>query len=180
VNDGEPHQKRPTLRQRKGNYETGPGPSPTWSAAPGSTTKDFAGYMLAVVTYLLVSAIEWVAESPHAAPPTVGSEPGVERFDPCMMWEQVPATVRISTLVWFTSFLILLVQGFRNRAVPRWLAIACLIAVVPTFHHQLWRVQQCYTKLGAVDFWICIGTVCLMCLHQAFQRRLRVVVQPKG
>ena len=132
--------------------------------------------MLVVVTYLLVSTIEWVAESPHAASPTVASE-----FDPCLMlWEQVPATVRISTLVWFTSFLILLVQGFRNRAVPRWLAIACLIALVPTFHHQLWRVQQCYTKLGAVDLWICIGTVCLMCLHQTFQRRLRVVAQPKG
>jgi hypothetical protein len=41
--------------------------------------------MLVVVTYLLVSAIEWVAESPHAAPPTVASEPGVERFDPCKM-----------------------------------------------------------------------------------------------
>jgi hypothetical protein len=128
---------------------------------------------LVVITYLLAFGIEQIAATSRAAQPIVAAEPGVERFDPCMMWEQIPAAVRISTLVWFTLLAILLVQGFRNRAVSRWLAIASLIALVPTIHHWLWRVQQCYTKLGAVDFWVCIGTVCLMCLHHLFQHPRR-------
>jgi hypothetical protein len=135
---------------------------------------------LVILTYLLVSGIEWVARQSDAAAPTVVTAPGVETFDPCMMWEQIPQTVRLSTIIWFVSFLILIVQGFRNRAVPRWLAITCLVCIVPTVNHWSWRVQRCYTTLGAVDFWICIGSVCLMCLHQIFQRPRRIVAQLEG
>jgi hypothetical protein len=97
---------------------------------------------LVVITYLLAFGIEQIAATSRAAQPIVAAEPGV-------MWEQIPAAVRISTLVWFTLLAILLVQGFRNRAVSRWLPIPSLIALVPTIHHWLWRVQQCYTKLAA-------------------------------
>jgi hypothetical protein len=135
--------------------------------------------MIVVVTYLLLALMEQVVGSSQPASPTRASESGVETFNPCMMWEQIPVTVRVATIVWFPSFLVLLVQGFRNRAVPRWVAAACLITIIPVINHQLWRVQQCYTKLAAVDFWICVGTVYLMCLHQLFQRPRRVAAQPK-
>ena len=133
--------------------------------------------VIVVVTYLLLALMEQVV-GPVPTRLARASESGVETFNPCMMWEQIPVTVRIATIVWFPSFLVLLVQGFRNRAVPRWVAAACLITIIPVINHQLWRVQRCYTKLAAVDFWICVGTVCLMCLHQLFQRPRCVETEP--
>ena len=66
--------------------------------------------VIVVVTYLLLllSLMEQVAGSSRpASPKTRASE-----FDPCiMMWEQIPFTVRIATLVWFPSFLVLLVHS---------------------------------------------------------------------
>ena len=60
-------------------------------------------------------------------PPVTSNQTPVEadlvRFDPCMMWEQIPATVRISSLLCFGSVVVLLAQGIRNRSVPRWVAI---------------------------------------------------------
>ena len=110
--------------------------------------------------------------------PTTANETPVEadvvRVDPCMMWEQIPATVRISTLFCFGSVVVLLTQGVRNRSVPRWLAIACLMTLIPMANHELWRVQQCYTKLGKVGFWVCLLAIVLMCFHQSFQRPDRV------
>lgn len=98
----------------------------------------------------------------------------VFQLDLCTMWEQVPAALRISTLLCFGSLLVLLIQGMRNRSVPRWLAIACLITLIPTVNHELWRVQQCYTTLSKVGFWVCISATVLMCFHQMFQRPDRV------
>jgi uncharacterized membrane protein YhaH (DUF805 family) len=98
------------------------------------------------------------------------AEPGVVQFNVCNMWEQIPATVRLSTIVSFVTTLILLVQGLRNRSVPRWLAALCLVAPFPSINHEYWQRQECYTKFGATLFWICVFAVGLMCLHQIFQR----------
>jgi len=129
---------------------------------------------LALTTFVLLLSGESLFNPSRVPVPEAAAEVGVVRSDPCMMWEQIPATVRLSAFVWFGSFLVLLVQGLRNRPVPRWLAIVCLIALVPSVNHELWRVQRCYTTLNAVAFWIWISAVAVMCLHQVVQRPLRV------
>jgi hypothetical protein len=44
-------------------------------------------------------------------PAATVAEPGVVQFNVCTMWEQIPATVRLSTIASFVTALILLVQG---------------------------------------------------------------------
>ena len=125
------------------------------------------------ITYAIVVASESLSTSSRVPAIRESVESGVVRFDPCQMWDQIPATVRASTIAFLGSFLVLFVQGLRNRSAPRWLAIACLVALVPMVNYQLWTVQRCYTKVEALGFWMCISALVLMCLHQIFGRRTR-------
>lgn len=128
-----------------------------------------------VISYVLVIASQLLVNGLRGHESATVDEVGVAQFDPCTMWEQMPATVVLSSIVWFVSFVILLVQGLRNRSAPRWLAITCLVALGPTVNHNLsWRLQHCYTKVGRVGFWICVSAVGLMCLHQILQRPVLV------
>jgi uncharacterized membrane protein YhaH (DUF805 family) len=119
--------------------------------------------------FVLVFAIEFLFDKALVPAKTV-AEPGVVQFNVCTMWEQIPATVRLSTIVSFVTTFVLLVQGLRNRSVPRWLAALCLVAPFPSINHDYWQRQECYTKFSATLFWICIFAVAVMCLHQIFQR----------
>jgi hypothetical protein len=125
---------------------------------------------LVVTALVLISAIGFLFDKSPVSVPTTVSGTGIVQFDPCMMLDQIPASVRLDTFVWCGSFLALLVQGMRNRSAPRWLALVCLVALGPIVSQEYWRLQHCYTKLGTGIFWIWISAVSLMCLHQILQR----------
>jgi hypothetical protein len=97
--------------------------------------------------FVLVFAIEFLFDKALVPAKTV-AEPGVVQFNVCTMWEQIPATVRLSTIVSFVTTFVLLVQGLRNRSVPRWLAALCLVAPFPSINHDYWQRQECYTKFS--------------------------------
>jgi uncharacterized membrane protein YhaH (DUF805 family) len=122
-------------------------------------------------TFVMVFAVELLFDNPHVPRSASVPEIGAFQIDPCTMWEQIPATVRLSTIISLVTTLILLVQGLRNRSVPRWLAILCLVALVPTINHEYWQRQECYSKLSATLLWICILATGLMCLHQIIWRQ---------
>jgi hypothetical protein len=105
----------------------------------------------------------------HRSPEsTVASTVG---WDPCMMWEQMAVTVRLSALLCFGSFLVLIVQGLRNRSVPRLLSVVGLISFGVVTQHALWREMRCDTQPGQVAFFIWIAAAVLMCLHQIVQHQ---------
>lgn len=118
---------------------------------------------------VLLLTMEFLLDKLRVPATTVG-ETGIVQFDTCVMWEQIPASVRLSTFVWCGSFLVLLIQGLRNRSAPWWLAVMCLVALGSMLSHDYWRLQHCYTKLGIAGFWIWTSAVSLMCLHQILQR----------
>jgi len=95
---------------------------------------------------------------------------GVITFDPCSMWEQIGWTIRLAALIWFGTFLPLFVQGLRNRTLPRFLAVVCLIAFGWSLRNQLWRVQHCQSNFGVGVYAVWVATVALMCLHHVLQR----------
>ncbi len=86
--------------------------------------------VLVIAIYVIWAASEALLNSSPTRVLKENLETGVIQFDSCLMWEQIPAAVRISNLLWFGSLLALLVQGMRNRSAPRWLAIACLMALI--------------------------------------------------
>lgn len=90
-------------------------------------------------------------------------------FDPCYLWEQMPADEKLAVLVFFPALLVLLVQGLRNRPVPRWLAIAALVALGPVAK-DLIRQQSLCGRQPNFGFYCWAGAVVLMCLHQMLQR----------
>lgn len=81
--------------------------------------------------------------------------------------------MRLSVLVWFGSFLVLIVQGLRNRSVPRWVAAVSLIAFGLTTYSKVWREMRCDAPAGIVAFFVWTATVGLMCLHQILRARGR-------
>ena len=81
--------------------------------------------------------------------------------------------IQFAALVWFATFLSLLVQGIRNRTVPRVVPIVSLIASAPSLRNQLWRTQHCDVNLGIVVSWVWIMAVGLMCFHHLIQRPVR-------
>src|SRR5271163_3094000 len=126
---------------------------------------------IVAVTFVVVAVIGLLFDSSRARKFTSVAVDGAIQIDPCTMWEQIPTAVRLSTTLSSVTTLILLVQGFRNRSVPRWAAILCLVAPIPTIHHEYWQRHECYTKLSATLLWICIFAVGLMCVRQILHRR---------
>jgi hypothetical protein len=92
-------------------------------------------------------------------------------LNPCFMWEQMSTMSRLSVLIWFVSFPVLVVQGLRNRPVPWWVAAASLISFGGVLKYEGWRWIACNTtrpeiiaELGRA------GTVILMSVHQLLGR----------
>jgi hypothetical protein len=90
-------------------------------------------------------------------------------WDPCRMWEQMGAVVRLSALIWFGSFLVLVVKGIRNRSAPRSLSAVGLIAFGVVTKRALWREMNCDTHAGITAFFIWTAAVGVMYLHQLVQ-----------
>lgn len=112
----------------------------------------------------------------HLLPPpdlTTVSSAGAPGWDPCSVWEQMPALMQVLALVFLVSFVVLTVQGLRNHAVPRWLAIAGLAGLVPIVDHKLWLIH-CSNKVSVVTFFIWLLAFALVCLHQILQRPARI------
>jgi hypothetical protein len=102
--------------------------------------------------------------------PSVVSEDGSVTFDVCGMWEQIGWIYGLAALVWIFTFLILILQGLRNRLVSRTTALVSLAAFGTTFYHQLWRVQHCYSLFGIASFCFWTLAVALMCLYHVLRR----------
>jgi hypothetical protein len=92
-------------------------------------------------------------------------------LNPCFMWEQMSAMSRLSVLIWFASFSVLVVQGLRNRPVPWWVAAVSLISFGGVLKYEGWRWVACNTtrpeKIAALGR---AGTVILMSVHQLIGR----------
>src|SRR5262245_15838017 len=67
---------------------------------------------------------------PHPSrPPETADADGAVTFDVCgMMWEQMSPMKQVTALLWGTSFMVLLVQGLRNRPV-RWVTVVGLVSL---------------------------------------------------
>ena len=91
-------------------------------------------------------------------------------WDPCSSWEQSRLLFTLSKLICTIAVPTMLVQGLRNRAAPRWLAILAFPAVFLVSQHWLWRVQSCYSTAGTTGFWVDVSALCIMCLHHIIQR----------
>lgn len=87
-------------------------------------------------------------------------------FNPCMMWEQLSATFRISSLSGAATLLVLVVQGLRNRSVSGWIAAVCLLAQVMLLQHELWRMQHCYSTRDVMAYVVLKSFILVMCIHQ--------------
>jgi hypothetical protein len=81
-------------------------------------------------------------------------------------WDPV---VRLSALIWFGSFLVLVVKGIRNRSAPRSLSAVGLIAFGVVTKRALWREMNCDTHAGITAFFIWTAAVGVMYLHQLVQ-----------
>src|SRR5690242_15505620 len=80
--------------------------------------------VLAALLLLLVSAF---FPPPKQTPVTSGAEAA---WNPCTMWVNYGGIHDLMVLVCFGAFLIFIVQGFRNRAGPRWLAFVGVLAII--------------------------------------------------
>jgi hypothetical protein len=91
-------------------------------------------------------------------------------MDFCNTTEYIGWKYRLAAYVWVVTFLIMIVQGLRKRTVFRLTAMVSLVAFGITLHHELWRVQHCYSNFGIASFCFWTWAVALMCLHHFLQR----------
>jgi len=82
-------------------------------------------------------------------------------------WEQMPPMKKVAGLLCIGSFLILLLQGLRNRRVPRWLTVVGLVSQVAITWYNRWEIENCWTPSSFVS----LGAIVLMYVHQLLPRR---------
>ena len=119
-----------------------------------------SGAALGVLALSIVAS--FVAPAPRAA-----------GFDLCDLLEPQwgPTIPKLATLVWLGAYVVFTVQGLRNRSGPRWLAIACVPALVLTLVKESERARSfCYTGTP-IGLFIWFSAVMIMFLHHAFQPR---------
>jgi len=134
-------------------------------------------YRTSSIAVIMVFAGMFVVPESLMVRPRIPAGSAIEggvTFDPCFMWDQVAWTIRLAFLVWFGTFLPLLVQGLRNRTLPRLMAVVCLIAFGWSLQDQLWRVQHCQSNFGIGVYAVWVATVALMGLHHVLQRPIHV------
>ena len=91
-------------------------------------------------------------------------------FDPCTMWEAIGWPVRVSVMIWFTTFIILLAKGLRNRTAARSLTVAYLLAIILPVQHQLSWYSHCSSTVGKVEALVWLSAVVGMAIHQMIQQ----------
>ncbi len=143
-------------------------------AGMGRSTRRFNGFGRITSTIALAAFVFFIAADLRLIPsllPLPRPASGVS-WDPCMIWEQIPFTVKLATLYFVALLVVLIVQGFRKRSVPPVMPIVGLIAIGITVNHELWFVGNCYTGLRAVAFWSWVCTSGLLfLLHVARNMR---------
>ena len=128
-----------------------------------------------LIVFILIEAIELLFQkSPEPKTASTVGEAVVVGWNPCMMGEQLSPIVRLSYLVWFGTFVVVIVQGLRNRPVARWLSIVSLIALGITVNHVRWEWIHCYIRPSLTTFLVWVFAVTLMCVHQIVQRPVHV------
>jgi hypothetical protein len=76
---------------------------------------------------------------------------GSVTFDLCdFMWEQMGIGKRVAALVCGFAFLVVIIQGLRNRAASRWIASAGVVSTGILLADDFWRIQNCGTALSFV------------------------------
>ena len=108
----------------------------------------------------------WMVVAVYLMSIVVGAELGLS--GPIFPCQYVSWQTNLATLLFFTSAVTILVQGFRNRAAAVLLPIACLLTAWPNIQREL--AQQCLTPGGRVGFRAIMASICLMCLHHLIQR----------
>ncbi len=131
--------------------------------------------LLAFALVAVTPASVFVRPSAPATP----TPDGAISFDPCFLVGQVGWLVRLAALSWTVTFLPLLVQGLRNRTLPKTFGILSLIAFVPIVIHGFWRVQNCETNAGVAFSVVQVVTVVVMSLHHIVPRPVNVDRRPK-
>lgn len=133
-------------------------PAPRWSA----------------ILFLAVIALDvlWPRPDPPGvqAPTVADLAAGAVAFDPCNMWEQVPAGAKFGTLFWISALAAMLVQGLRNRTVALWVSVLAFPAGAAMYEHNQWRLYQCYSATSFTWFWIDALAFCLLAAHQVLWR----------
>jgi uncharacterized membrane protein YhaH (DUF805 family) len=134
-------------------------------------------YRVASIAVVLAVVLQFIVpESMFVRPriPTGQNAEGTISFDPCFMWEQIAWTIRLATFVWLGTFLPLLVQGLRNRTLPRLVAVVSLIAFFLSLQDQPFRVLHCQSNFGISVFLTWVLAVALLCFQHAVQRPVLV------
>ena len=132
---------------------------------------------LALIAMGLAIGVESVL--PESPAPTWSPNPSrVLTIDLCQMVEQIPVSARAAGLAAFLSIIASLFQGFRNRAAPRWLAVAGLVALPLVIHREWWRIAACHSgaRKIAEATWLCAAM--LLLAHHAFHRTRSRAVTP--
>jgi hypothetical protein len=120
----------------------------------------------AVVAVYVAGIIYSVLFSQTARPTETAATDGAVSFDLCNMWEQMSAMKQIGALLWGTSFMVLLVQGLRNRPVRRWVTVVGLVSLGVTLWYDRWRVENCWTGFT----FVAMAAVIAMYVHQLLPR----------
>ena len=105
---------------------------------------------------------------PHTLRPTeTAATDGTVSFDLCNMWEQMSAMKQLGALLCGASFMVLLVQGLRNRPVRRWVTVVGLVSLGVTLWYDRWRIENCWTPIS----FVVLAAIVLMYVHQLLSRR---------
>jgi hypothetical protein len=101
--------------------------------------------------------------------PTTFSD-GIQ-FNPCGMWTRVALTDRLSLVVWFATFLGILVYGLCDRRAPIRLNLISLVAFVASLWCRLPEVRYCWTNVGISAFFVGVAAVSVVYMQQQIFRR---------
>jgi hypothetical protein len=122
----------------------------------------------AVLIVYVVGIIYGIFFSQTSRPTKTAAADGTVAFDLCgVMWEQMSPMKQLAALGSAISFLVLLVQGLRNRLVQRWVTVVGLVSLGMILWYERWRIENCWTTFS----FVALGTIVLMYVHQLLPRR---------
>lgn len=94
--------------------------------------------------------------------------PGVLAWDPCRAYAQMSASAKGGTFVFLAAFVVLLIQGLRNRQGSRSLAILGLLSTPLLVISDWWRISAgCYSPSALTLNTLCLTSAALMFIHHA-------------
>lgn len=116
-------------------------------------------YVVGIIYAILFSQTSRLTETAAAD--------GSVTFDRCgVMWEQMSPMKKLTALICGISFLVLLVQGLRNRPVRRWVTVVGLFSLGVTLWYDRWRIENCWIPFS----FVAMAAIVLMYVHQLLPR----------